>query len=110
MLFAEKEYDSEASRRLLAEIGKDQITSSARKQLDKPISDQEIQEVMEALPTGKQAGPDRIPNEVYKYMSSFFAPKLGEVLRRAQQSGTLPEDLLKGDIGLIHKKKARDEI
>jgi hypothetical protein len=61
MLFAEKEYDSEASRRLLSEIGKTQITSAARKQLDKPkpISDQEIQDVMEALPTGKQAGPDK---------------------------------------------------
>ena len=47
---------SEASRRLLSEIGKTQ---------------------MEALPTGKQAGPDRIPNEVYKYLSTVFAPKLG---------------------------------
>ena len=82
MLYAEKEYDADASRAILEEMGTTQITKAARKQLDKPITDQELQDVMEALPTGKQAGPDRIPNEVYKYMSSFFAPKLGALIRR----------------------------
>ena len=65
-----KEYDADASRgRNTRRDGhKAQITKAdkaARKQLDKPITDQELQDVMEALPTGKQAGPDRIPNEVY---------------------------------------------
>lgn len=110
MLFAEKEYDSEASRRLLEEIGKDQITSVARKQLDKPISDQEIQEVMEALPTGKQAGPDRIPNEVYKYLSAVFAPKLGALIRRSITRKTLPEEMRKGAISVLFKKGDRDEV
>ena len=110
MLFADKAYSNRYQKRILRRMGRHQITRPSAEMLDQPISDKEVLKVMENLPTGKQAGPDRIPNEVYKYMSSFFAPKLATVLRRAQQSGTLPEDLLKGDIGLIHKKKARDEI
>ena len=110
MLYAEKEYDAGASRAILEEMGKTQITKAARKQLDKPITDQELQDVMEALPTGKQAGPDRIPNEVYKYMSSFFAPKLGALIRRSITKGQLPEEMRKGDICTLFKKGDRDEV
>jgi hypothetical protein len=91
-------------------MGTTQITKAARKQLDKPITDQELQDVMEALPTGKQAGPDRIPNEVYKYMSSFFAPKLGALIRRSITKGQLPEEMRKGDICTLFKKGDRDEV
>ena len=61
-------------------------------------------------PTGKQAGPDRIPNEVYKYMSSFFAPKLGALIRRSITKGQLPEEMRKGDICTLFKKGDRDEV
>ena len=110
MLFSEKESDEDASREILNEMGKTQITKSAREQLDLPIPDQEIQDVMEALPTGKQAGPDRIPNEVYKYMSTFFAPKLGALIRRSITKKELPEEMRKGDICILFKKGERDEV
>ena len=40
---------------------------------------------MLTLPLGKQAGPDRIPNVVFKFLPKLLAPKLGELLRRGDR-------------------------
>ena len=42
---------------------------------------------MENLPMGKQAGPNRVPNGVYKLMASHFAPKFEKVLAEVLTSG-----------------------
>ena len=110
MLFAEKQHDEVEMEAIMEVMRKRKITSASRDALELPITDGEVQGVMERLPTGKQPGPDRIPNAVYKYMSTFFAPKLGAMLRHAAARGKLPDTLRKGDIGLIHKKGDRDEI
>ena len=49
---------------------------------------------MLTLPLGKQAGPDRIPNIVFKLLPKLLAPKLGALLRRAVEKGTLPKQML----------------
>ncbi len=64
---------------------------------------------MENLPLGEQAGPDRIPNAVYKLLAVRFADKLTKVILEAQRLGKLPPSFLRGDIGLLHKKDARDD-
>ena len=110
MLYSEKEYDKGASDTLLREMGRTKLTQKAVRMLDAPITDAELIEVMERLPTGKQAGPDRIPNEVYKYCSEYFAPKLGIILRGAAIRGRLPEEMRRGDICVLFKKGDRDEI
>jgi hypothetical protein len=110
MLFAEKVYDRGEFDTFMSKLGEKPIARASAERLDKPISDLEITRVMENLPLGKQPGPDRIPNAVYKYMSSFFAPKLGALLRRAAQKGELPDQMRKGDIGILHKKGDRDEV
>ena len=110
MLYSEKEYDKTASDAILKEMGRTKLTQKAVRTLDAPITDKEIVAVMESLPTGKQAGPDRIPNEVYKYCSEYFAPKLGIILRGATMRGRLPEEMRKGDICVLFKKGDRDEV
>ena len=60
---------------------------------------------MENLPTGKQAGPNRVPNAVYKYMSAAFAPKLTEILNDSTAVGKLPGHFLEGDISMLFKEK-----
>ena len=110
MLFAEKLYDKDEFDTFMSQLGERPIARASAERLDKPISDLEITRVMENLPLGKQPGPDRIPNAVYKYMSHFFAPKLGALLRMAAQLGTLPNEMRKGDIGILHKKGERDEV
>ena len=56
---------------------------------------------MENLPTGKQAGPNRVPNAVYKYMSAAFAPKLTEIHNESTAIGKLPGHFLEGDISML---------
>ena len=65
---------------------------------------------MEGLPTGKQAGPNRIPNAVYRCLSAHFAPKLACVLREAINGAPLPPSMLEGDITLLYKKKDRTDV
>ena len=36
--------------------------------MDKKVTENEVYAVMQYLPTGKQAGPSRIPNPAYKYL------------------------------------------
>ena len=63
---------------------------------------------MDALPLGKQAGPNRIPNGLYRSMSTFFAPLLAPILRDVVSGkGKLPAHMLEGDITIIYKKKSR---
>ena len=64
---------------------------------------------MENLPLGKQAGPNRIPNAVYRFMSSTFAPKLTKVLNDTIRKGKLPNHFLEGDIAMLYKKGDRED-
>ena len=65
---------------------------------------------MENLPTGKQPGPNRIPNAVYKYLSKRLAPMLAAVLNHALVTGKLPDHFLEGDISVLYKNKGdRDD-
>ena len=51
---------------------------------------------MDALPLGKQAGPNRIPNGLYRSMSTFFAPLLAPILRDVVSGkGKLPAHILR---------------
>ena len=60
---------------------------------------------MDRLPLGKQAGPNRIPNAVYRCLSLHFAPKLAQVIREAiTGQGKLPKHFLEGDITVLYKK------
>ena len=80
------------------------ISRPARDMLEAEITDREIETVMENLPLGKSAGPDRIPNGVYKADPTYFAPKLGLVIRESVTKGKLPPSFLKGDISVLYKK------
>ena len=64
---------------------------------------------MESLPLGKQAGPDRIPNGIFKCMSHVFAKKYLAMLEEAIANGELPRGMLQGDISVMYKKKERND-
>jgi hypothetical protein len=42
--------------------------------MEAEITDAEVLRTIEHLPLGKSAGPNRIPNGVYKHLSSYYAP------------------------------------
>ena len=104
MLFAKKVISRDIMKELLDGLAQSPILKAAHDKLELDITEDEIADVMENLPFGKQAGPDRIPNAVYRCLSKHFAPKLTAVVLEAQRTGKLPKTMLQGDIGLIHKK------
>ena len=78
--------------------------------LDANIEDEEVREIMDQLPLGKQAGPNRIPNAVFRCLSLHFAPRLATVLREAiSGKGKLPKHFLEGDITVLFKKSDRKD-
>ena len=105
MLFAEKEIDEGDARTLLRKLSHQAILTASAERLDEAFTLEEVLDVMENLPIGKQAGPNRVPNAVYKYMSRFFAPKLCAVLNEASTNGRLPKHFLEGDIAMLYKKR-----
>ena len=64
---------------------------------------------MEKLPANKQAGPNRIPNEVYKYLPKVFALPLTKVINESLKRGRLPKHFLEGDISMLYKKGDRED-
>jgi hypothetical protein len=65
--------------------------------------------VMEALPIGKQAGPSRLPNGLYKRMSSVFAKRFAALINETRRTGNLPKHFLEGDISMLYKKGDRED-
>ena len=110
MIYAKKEQTErgrQESNKLLRLMAKKQILKLTMESMDGKITEKEVYQVMLRLPTGKQAGPNRIPNAVYKYLAAFFAPKLAQVVNEATRKGPLPRHFLEGDISMLYKKGDR---
>ena len=120
MVFGEKTIDKAAMQDLLegkpdedgvrkGGLRAKAILRPSRDALEAEVTDMEVEGVMERLPLGKSAGPDRIPNGVYKNNPKFFGPKLGAVIRESVGRGRLPPSFMKGDISVLYKKGERDD-
>ena len=110
MLFSEKEINQQDAEDLRKVMEGQQILKESANELELPIDILEIRDIMDRLPIGKQAGPNRIPNGVYRVLSRFFAPYLAKVFKEARKVKRLPSSMLEGDITLLFKKKARDDV
>eukprot|EP00966_Prymnesium_polylepis_P335097 7390454-Prymnesium_polylepis.1 len=64
---------------------------------------------MERLPRGKQAGPNRIPNGMYKVMPTVFAKEFAALVNESIKKGQLPKSFLEGDISMLYKKGGRED-
>ena len=120
MIFGEKVIDQAAAEDLLeGRKGEDgvrrggmcerRLLQPSIDMMDAEITDKEVESVMQSLPLGKSAGPDRIPNAVYKYMPVYFSKKLGAMLRESVAHGALPSSFMEGDISLLYKKESRED-
>ena len=74
-----------------------------------PITENEVTEVLQSLPTGKSPGPDRLPNKLYKVLAADIAPILTEVLNESKSAGALHPTCIEGLISVLYKKKNRDD-
>ena len=109
MIFAKKDVNQVAAQDLYRSLGKKRILKEGRERLDAAITVQECLDTMEDLPIGKQAGPNRIPNAVYKRMSTIFAEPFCAMMNETRRTGKIPKHFLEGDIAMLYKKGDRED-
>ena len=109
MLLAAKTTDPHERSKVMAMFKARRISKKTKTMLDSPLLLEEVFEVMENLPLGKQAGPDRIPNGIFKCMSNIWAPRLLALLEEAIANERMPASLMKGEISVMYKKKERND-
>ena len=55
------------------------------------------------------AGPNKIPNAVYRNLAIYFAPKFRDLMNEIVATGKMPAHMLQGDVSQIYKKNDRDD-
>ena len=110
MLFSVKQTQAEARQHIINRLRNKAISKRSAQTMDRIIEDEEVEKIMAQLTLGKQPGPNRVPNAVFRCLSSVFAPKLAQVLRDAVGGAPLPPSMMEGDICVLHKKKARTDV
>ena len=75
-------------------MAKKRILKEGRERLEQPIAEKEALDTMEALPLGKQAGPNRVPNAVYKKMSTVFAKPFCALMNETRRTDKIPAHFL----------------
>ncbi|MCG7875093.1 MAG: reverse transcriptase family protein [Candidatus Thiodiazotropha endolucinida] len=77
--------------------------------LDKPITEAEVQNVIRSLKRGKSPGFDGILNDFFLDTTTFISPYLVKIYNKIFDSGTYPESWCKGLIVPIHKKGDKND-
>ncbi len=72
-------------------------------ELDEPIKELEIRQIISTLKNNKSPGPDGYINEFYKVFTDMLSPLLLHAYHHALQSGTMAPTIL-----VIHKDGLRD--
>lgn len=73
-------------------------------QLEKPITKQEIEQVINSMQNSKVPGPDGYTSEFYKAFKEQISILLLDVFNEALHRGSLPPTFYHASISLIHKK------
>lgn len=80
------------------------INSDAAKELDSPLTVEEITLAMRSMQNNKAPGPDGLPVEFLKRFQDKLSPLLHAVYKESLQHGTLPPTLRQASISLLLKK------
>ena len=86
------------SRELLLEIRLPELTSDHNELLDTDISEDELEEAIHGLKSGKAMGPNGIPAEVHKKYSELLGSHILNLFLGAREEGILPLDLRRATI------------
>ena len=78
-------------------------------QLTKPITYEEFNAVSKSLANNKATGPDKLPQECYKYAPKCVKQDLVELLNTCIHCNDIPEEWKKGRVFTIHKGGATNE-
>ncbi|XP_061466038.1 EF-hand calcium-binding domain-containing protein 4A isoform X3 [Rhineura floridana] len=69
-----------------------------------PVSSDEIRSLIDSLKNGKSPGEDRLPPEIFKNFSDWWAPILAHLFSRINESGIIPDGWRRNIIVPIYKR------
>ena len=78
-------------------------------QLNRPITRNEIECVIKALPTNKSPGPYGFTGEFYQTYKAELKPILPKRFQKVKEEGTLPKTFYEGKITIITKPRILPE-
>lgn len=81
-----------------------ELTNSTAEELDQPIQELEIKQVISTLKNSKSPGPDGFVNEFYKTFKDLLAPLLLKAYSHALESKTMAPSWNEATIVVIHKE------
>lgn len=92
-------YTAKALTSYLEDIDIPVLTSTYRNKLDRPITVEEIFNVLKTLQSGKTPGPDGIPVAFYKQYAEDLATILHKMLSESVKSEALPNSM--GEVVIV---------
>uniref|UniRef100_A0A8C8E244 Reverse transcriptase domain-containing protein n=1 Tax=Oryzias sinensis TaxID=183150 RepID=A0A8C8E244_9TELE len=96
--------DESTIAQYLQNINVPELSDTVAKELDEPVQDWEIKQVILSLKNNKSPGPDGFINEFYKHFSDVLTPLLLDAYRYAQENKTMAPSWSDATIVVIHKE------
>ena len=95
--------NDEELAQFLKDIKLKELPESMARELDEPIKDLEIRQIISTLKSNKSPGPDGYINEFYKVFIESISPLLLDAYHHALKSGTMAPSWREATIVVIHK-------
>lgn len=76
--------------------------------IQQSVTTEEVQSLLAKLPNGKAPGPDRIPNEVLKLLSTTLDARLAHAISTIFEGGSIPEEMKESTTLTLRKEGKKD--
>ena len=80
------------------------LNQEERENVNRPITSEEIESVIQNLPTNKSPVPDGFPGEFYQTFKAEIIPILLKLFKKIEREGKLPLSFYEASITLIPKR------
>lgn len=98
-------FDAPATQALLEQCTRS-LSSDSQRLLTRPVLPDELDEIINTLPSGKSPGEDGIPYEFYKHFWKVISPEMGKLVSERLSAGNIYPTREHGIIVLIPKSRS----